>query len=78
MVTGRNTKKVTGKKPSKKEMADLQNKYKDLFVDVVNVIKKEKNVAVVYQVLVDILMQIESQVKMQCGDNDCSSCQGCK
>ena len=84
-TTKKSVKKPAKKAPSKKEIADLEKKYKGLFMDVVNVIKKEKNVAVVYQVLVDILMQIESQVKQSkhqhdsgCGPDECGSCSECK
>lgn len=80
MVKKTDTKKSKEiKKPNKKELAELENRYKALFMDVVNVIKDEKNVAVVYQVLIDITMQIEGQIKSQCGPEcDSGSCSGCK
>ncbi len=68
---------MSEEKPKKIKKEELKERYKNLFMDVVNVIQKEKNAGIVYQVLVDILMQIESQIKNKCGD-DCGSCPSCK
>ena len=59
---------------------ELEKKYKDLFKDIVGIVQKEENISVVYQVLVDILMQIEKQVRSEMGggcSTDCSSCSHC-
>jgi len=59
---------------------ELEKKYKNLFKDVVEAVQKEDNISIVYQVLVDILMQIEEQVRSETGDGcsgSCSSCDHC-
>ena len=59
---------MTSKKNSNKI---LEKQYETLFNNLIKVIEKEDNVSLVYQVLVDLIMQIEEQVK-----NDLGSCSG--
>ncbi|VVB74954.1 Uncharacterised protein [Candidatus Tiddalikarchaeum anstoanum] len=66
--------------PKQPDMKVLEERYKKLFNSVVEVIQKEENAVIVYQVLVDILMQLEKQIKSQMGNKEnCSqSCDSCK
>ncbi|MBN1923176.1 MAG: hypothetical protein JW791_00250 [Nanoarchaeota archaeon] len=73
-----NKKEVKKAKPVKKDLSsseqkELQEKYVKLFKSVVEIIQKEENVGIVYQVLVDIVTQLENQIRSQMGSN-CSSC----
>ena len=68
------------KEAPKADIKVLEEKYKKLFNDIVNIIQKEDNAVIVYQVLIDIVTQVESQIKGQmggCGQN-CGSCETCK
>ena len=65
-------KKSNIKKPSEKEQKEMQEKYTTLFKDVVKTIQKEENVGIVYQVLADILMQLEQNLRAQMNGSDCS------
>ena len=67
-------------KPSPKEQKELQEKYTKVFKKVVEAIQTEENIAIVYQVMVDILVQLEGQIKQETGSGcgqDCSSCDDC-
>ena len=55
---------------------ELEKKYETLFQKMVKTIESEDNVSLVYQVLVDLLMQIEEQVKKEY-DGCSGSCDGC-
>ena len=80
---------ATEKKPAKneekkqeisKEEKELQEKYTKVFKKVVDVVQSEENVAIVYQVLVDILTQLEQHIKQEMGGgcgHDCNSCNEC-
>lgn len=67
-------KKVVKKKVNK-EQEELVKKYKKVFEKVVNVVESEKNIGIVYQVLVDIITQIEQQYGVK--SKKCDSCTDC-
>jgi uncharacterized protein Veg len=68
-------------KQESKEQKELQEKYAKVFKKVVEIVQSEENVAIVYQVLVDILTQLEQHIKEQMGGgcgHDCGSCGECE
>ncbi len=79
-------KKVVKKKDAKKKVEltkkdedELQKRYVALFKNVVTIIQKENNAALVYQVLTDITHQIEQQLRIKtkscnCSDHTCGEC----
>jgi cytochrome c556 len=72
-------KKEKAKEPTPKEEKELEEKYAKVFKKVVEAIQEEENVAITYQVLVDILTQLEQHIKSQMGgcSHDCGSCHDC-
>ena len=68
------------KELSKEAQEELQEKYKKLFKKVVTTIQEEENIMVTYQVLADILMQLEQHISSQMGGcKDCGhECDDCK
>ena len=57
---------------------ELEEKYKSLFNKIVKTIKEEENVTIVYNVLLDILTQMDEQLRSkhecpECSD-ECNEC----
>lgn len=81
MATEKKPAKTEEKKLDSKEQKELQEKYTKVFKKVVDVVQSEENVAIVYQVLVDILTQLEQHIKSQMGSgcgHECTSCDECE
>ncbi|MFA5303381.1 MAG: hypothetical protein WC393_02485 [Candidatus Nanoarchaeia archaeon] len=81
MTTEKKPEKNEEKKQESKEQQELQEKYTKVFKKVVDAVQSEENVAIVYQVLVDILTQLEQHIKQQMGngcEHDCTSCNECE
>ncbi|MDD2678597.1 MAG: hypothetical protein PHT91_01735 [Candidatus Nanoarchaeia archaeon] len=80
MAKKNETIKKKGENPDLNKEKELQKKYAEIFKKVVGAIQSEENAALVYQVLMDILMQLEQHARAQmsggCG-HDCSSCSDC-
>ena len=80
MATEKKPQKTEEQKIDAKQQQELQEKYTRVFKKIVEIIQSEENVAIVYQVLVDILTQLEEHIKKQmgqgCGPN-CKSCDEC-
>ncbi|MDD4354167.1 MAG: hypothetical protein PHN56_06975 [Candidatus Nanoarchaeia archaeon] len=80
MATEKKPAKTEEKKQESNEEKELQEKYTKVFKKVVDVVQSEENVAIVYQVLVDILTQLEQHIKQEMGsgcEHDCSGCNEC-
>jgi len=80
MAKEKETIKKKEEKLISKEEKELQEKYAKIFGEVVKIVQSEENVALVYQVLVDILVQLEQHIKQQMGGgcgHECDSCKDC-